>query len=330
MATEKKYLDKTGLGIFAGKVRSEINTVDGKLTSFQNTTNQALAELSKGVGDVNAVKFATINNHPIKGTDVNYTLKDLGLDDEVAIIVTTRPELSAAKYNKIYLVADADSTSTDNKFTEWIKINDGKTDKWEQIGEWQGGLTVATSVASGNNNPVSSGAVYTAINNAKPGIASASAAGLIKPGTTSGQTYGVQVDASTGAAAVTVPWTDRKLYQVVLPSNSNKAIPLIGSGATAGGQAAEGIYLADLTYNLSTHMLKLGGGLTAGEGIIDAAKFNGVATTAMNDVDNNPINTTYLKVANFNTKFSEATDLLPVLSSSDIEDIWAAAAPSNN
>lgn len=44
--------------------------------------------------------------------------------------------------------------------------------------------------------------------NTQYGIANSTTAGLVKPGTTNGKIYGVQVDATTGAMTVNVPWTD--------------------------------------------------------------------------------------------------------------------------
>lgn len=166
-----------------------------------------------------------------------------GLDLSLYVIVTDDLPTTNINKNKIYLKA-AGVTGNQNKYAEYVYTGDTSAEydasKWEKLGEMQTSITVDGTVTAGSKNPVSGGAVSTALankvdkvsgkglstndyttaeknklagiaegaNNYSLPTASASAKGGITLGyTANGKNYPVALD-TNGKAYVNVPWTD--------------------------------------------------------------------------------------------------------------------------
>lgn len=276
----------------------------------------------------------SINNVPLVGTG-NITLAELGIDGEIAKIVTKLPEASEAASNKMYLVPVEGSTEAENVYAEYVKIKKDGEDAWEKLGEWKADIAVDGTLSATSTNPIQNKAVKAALdgkvdkvsgkqlstndyttteknklagiaenaNNYTLPVAKSGALGGIKPGSTSGKTYGVAV-ATDGSATVAVPWTDQKVQQNVLPAQTNKEIPLLGSEATAGGTSAGAIYLSQVSFNPSTNTMTLPNVKA------DLSGNASSATNALNDEDGNNIKTTYFKTADFVDLFDTDIDKL--------------------
>ena len=191
-------------------------------------------------------KFLDVNGLSAYSKKVKAYVDDKvsALDLELYVIVTDgKLPSTGINKNKIYLVP-AGVTGNQNKYAEYVYTGDPSATydetKWEKLGEMQTSITVDKTVTAGSNNPVSGGAVSTALgkkvdkvdgkqlstndyttaektklagiaegaNNYTLPTASANAKGGITLGyTANGKNYPVALDAS-GKAYVSVPWTD--------------------------------------------------------------------------------------------------------------------------
>lgn len=357
---ERKYITDLNLQRFGSNVKKAIKasetTLDGKITNVANIANNgvtaaagALAEAQKKIakGDL-----ATINGQSLENGG------NIELDFTVAEFVTKLPDVATASKSKIYLVASSES-GTQNTYAEYIKVTVDGTDKFEKLGEYKAEMDLTpyakaadltahtgntsnphgvtkTQVGLGNvDNTSDSTKANTAGNPIHDAIANkvdatkiaGSTLGLIKAGTTSGKTYGVNVNASTGAATVSVPWTDQNVYQAMLPTSDANAYPILGSAekSLTDGKAAQSVYLKGLTFTPK------GSVLSVGTGEMVAAKFTGAlegnaktatsAAKATQDGDGNNIASTYQTQAAFNNFKAEFKDLTPA----EIDNLWATA-----
>ena len=191
-------------------------------------------------------KFLDVNGLSAYSKKVKAYVDDKvsALDLELYVIVTDgKLPSTGINKNKIYLVP-AGVTGNQNKYAEYVYTGDTSAtyneNNWEKLGEMQTSITVDKAVTAGSNNPVSGGAVSTALgkkvdkvdgkqlstedyttaektklagiaegaNNYTLPTASANAKGGITLGyTANGKNYPVALDAS-GKAYVSVPWTD--------------------------------------------------------------------------------------------------------------------------
>lgn len=357
---ERKYITDENLKRFGTNVKLAIKasetTLDGKITNVANIANNgvaaaagALAEAKKKIAKG---ALATINGQSLENGG------NIELDFTVAEFVTKLPDVATASKSKIYLVASSES-GTQNTYAEYIKVTVDGTDKFEKLGEYKAEMDLApyakaadltahtgntsnphgvtkTQVGLGNvDNTSDSTKANTAGNPIHDAIAkkvdatkiAGSTLGLIKAGTTSGKTYGVNVNASTGAATVSVPWTDQNVYQAMLPTSDANAYPILGSAekSLTDGKAAQSVYLKGLTFTPK------GSVLSVGTGEMVAAKFTGAlegnaktatsAAKATQDGDGNNIASTYQTQAAFNNFKAEFKDLTPA----EIDNLWATA-----
>lgn len=358
---ERKYITDENLKRFGTNVKLAIKasetTLDGKITNVANIANNgvtaaagALAEAKKKIAKG---ALATINGQSLENGG------NIELDFTVAEFVTKLPDVATASKSKIYLVASSES-GTQNTYAEYIKITVDGTDKFEKLGEYKAEMDLTpyakaadlTAHTGNKNNPhgvnkedVGLGNVDNTSDSTKANtagnpihdaiakkvdatkIASTTSLGLIKAGTTSGKTYGVNVNASTGAATVSVPWTDQNVYQAVVPEASTTAYPILGSAekSLTDGKAAQSVYLKDLTFTPK------GSVLSVGTGEMVAAKFTGAlegnaktatsATKATQDGNGNNIAGTYQTQAGFNSFKAEFKNLTPT----EIDNLWATA-----
>lgn len=360
---ERKYITDENLKRFGTNVKLAIKasetTLDGKITNVANIANNgvtaaagALAEAKKKIAKG---ALATINGQSLENGG------NIELDFTVAEFVTKLPDVATASKSKIYLVASSES-GTQNTYAEYIKVTVDGTDKFEKLGEYKAEMDLApyakaadltahtgntsnphgvtkTQVGLGNvDNTSDSTKANTAGNPIHDAIAkkvdatkiAGSTLGLIKAGTTSGKTYGVNVNASTGAATVSVPWTDQNVYQAMLPTSDANAYPILGSAekSLADGKAAQSVYLKGLTFTPK------GSVLSVGTGEMVAAKFTGAlegnaksatsaasATKATQDGNGNNIASTYQTQTAFNNFKAEFKDLTPT----EIDNLWDTA-----
>lgn len=360
---ERKYITDENLKRFGTNVKLAIKasetTLDGKISNVATIANNgvtaaagALAEAKKKIAKG---ALATINGQSLENGG------NIELDFTVAEFVTKLPDVATASKSKIYLVASSES-GTQNTYAEYIKVTVDGTDKFEKLGEYKAEMDLApyakaadltahtgntsnphgvtkTQVGLGNvDNTSDSTKANTAGNPIHDAIAkkvdatkiAGSTLGLIKAGTTSGKTYGVNVNASTGAATVSVPWTDQNVYQAMLPTSDANAYPILGSAekSLTDGKAAQSVYLKGLTFTPK------GSVLSVGTGEMVAAKFTGAlegnaktatsatsATKATQDGNGNNIAGTYQTQAGFNSFKAEFKDLTPT----EIDDLWATA-----
>lgn len=357
---ERKYITDENLKRFGTNVKLAIKasetTLDGKITNVANIANNgvtaaagALAEAKKKIAKG---ALATINGQSLENGG------NIELDFTVAEFVTKLPDVATASKSKIYLVASSES-GTQNTYAEYIKVTVDGTDKFEKLGEYKAEMDLApyakaadltahigntsnphgvtkTQVGLGNvDNTSDSTKANTAGNPIHDAIAkkvdatkiAGSTLGLIKAGTTSGKTYGVNVNASTGAATVSVPWTDQNVYQAMLPTSDANAYPILGSAekSLTDGKAAQSVYLKGLTFTPK------GSVLSVGTGEMVAAKFTGAlegnaktatsATKATQDGNGNNIASTYQTQTDFNNFKAEFKDLTPT----EIDNLWATA-----
>lgn len=360
---ERKYITDENLKRFGTNVKLAIKASEATLTTEigkANTAAQAAASAAAGALKEAQKKIpkgalATINGQSLENGG------NIELDFTVAEFVTKLPDVATASKSKIYLVASSES-GTQNTYAEYIKVTVDGTDKFEKLGEYKAEMDLApyakaadltahtgntsnphgvtkTQVGLGNvDNTSDSTKANTAGNPIHDAIAkkvdatkiAGSTLGLIKAGTTSGKTYGVNVNASTGAATVSVPWTDQNVYQAMLPTSDANAYPILGSAekSLTDGKAAQSVYLKGLTFTPK------GSVLSVGTGEMVAAKFTGAlegnaktatsaasATKATQDGNGNNIAGTYQTQAGFNSFKAEFKDLTPT----EIDDLWAAA-----
>lgn len=357
---ERKYITDENLKRFGSNVKKAINDSKSDLTTeigkakeaAQAAASAAAGALKEAQAKIPKGALATINGQSLENGG------NIELDFTVAEFVTKLPEVSTASKSKIYLVASSES-GTQNTYAEYIKITVGGTDKWEKLGEYKAemdltpyakaadlkahtgnkenphGVTKA-QVGLGNvdntsdstkantaGNPIHD-AIAKKVNNDH--IATTTSLGLIKAGTTSGKTYGVNVDASTGAATVSVPWTDQNVYQAVVPAADANAYPILGSAekSLADGKAAQSVYLKGLTFTPKGSVLSVGTGtMTAArfQGKADTAGSADSATKATQDGGGNIIVSTYQTKTDFNAFKNEFVDL----TNTEIDNLWATA-----
>lgn len=349
---ERKYITDENLKRFGANVKKAIKTSETNLTTEigkANTAAQAAASAAAGALKEAQAKIpkgalATINGQSLENGG------NIELDFTVAEFVTKLPDVATASKSKIYLVASSES-GTQNTYAEYIKVTVDGTDKFEKLGEYKAEMDLTpyakaadltahtgntsnphgvtkTQVGLGNvDNTSDSTKANTAGNPIHDAIAkkvdatkiAGSTLGLIKAGTTSGKTYGVNVNASTGEATVSVPWTDQNVYQAVVPEASTTAYPILGSAekSLTDGKAAQSVYLKGLTF------APKGSVLSVGTGTMIASRFQGTADMANKDGSGNNIASTYQTQAGFNTFKKEFVDL----SETDIDNLWAAANP---
>ena len=359
---ERKYITDLNLQRFGANVKKAIKDSKTNLTTEigkANAAAQAAASAAAGALKEAQAKIpkgalATINGQSLENGG------NIELDFTVAEFVTKLPDVATASKSKIYLVASSES-GTQNTYAEYIKVTVDGTDKFEKLGEYKAEMDLTpyakaadltahtgntsnphgvtkTQVGLGNVDDTSdSTKANTAGNPIHDAIAkkvdatkiAGSTLGLIKAGTTSGKTYGVNVNASTGAATVSVPWTDQNVYQAMLPTSDANAYPILGSAekSLTDGKAAQSVYLKGLTFTPK------GSVLSVGTGEMVAAKFTGAlegnaktatsATKATQDGNGNNIASTYQTQAGFNTFKKEFVDL----SETDIDNLWTAANP---
>lgn len=361
---ERKYITGENLKRFATNVKVAIKDSEtGLNTKISNVGNIANNALTAAAGALEEAKkkipkgtLATINGKSLENGG------NIELDFTVAEFVTTLPDVKTASKSKIYLVASSES-GAQNTYSEYIKVTVDGTDKFEKLGEYKAemDLTPYAKVADLNahkgdkNNPhevtkeqVGLGNVDNTSDRAKvdtagnpihealskkvntTDIATTQKLGLIKAGTTSGQNYGVQVNASTGAATVNVPWKDENVYQAFIPDTDTHAYSVLGSAESSltAGKAAKSVYLKGLTFTPEGNVLSVG------TGEMRAAKFTGAldgnaktatsatsATNATNDGSGNNIANTYLKKTDFNSFKAEFIEL----TNSDIDNLWDTA-----
>lgn len=348
---ERKYITDENLKRFGSNVKKAIkdseSTLGGKITTAQNKADNAATAaagaLEEAKKKIAKGALATINGQSLENGG------NIELDFTVAEFVTKLPEVATASKSKIYLVASSES-GTQNTYAEYIKITVGGTDKWEKLGEYKAEMDLTpyakaadlkahtdnkenphgvnkTQVGLGNvdntsdstkantaGNPIHD-AIAKKVNNDH--IATTTSLGLIKAGTTSGKTYGVNVDASTGAATVSVPWTDQNVYQAVVPAADANAYPILGSAekSLADGKAAQSVYLKGLTFTPK------GSVLSVGTGTMTAARFQGKADSATQDGGGHNIESTYQTKTDFNTFKAEFVDL----TNTEIDNLWDTA-----
>lgn len=364
---ERKYITGENLKRFATNVKVAIKASETDLnttiTNVGTIANNALTA-ARGAFDEAGKKIpkgtlATINGQSLENGG------NIELDFTVAEFVTQLPDVKTASKSKIYLVASSES-GAQNTYSEYIKVTVDGTDKFEKLGEYKAemDLTPYAKVADLNahknnkSNPhgvtkaqVGLGNVDNTSDSAKVNTAgnpihealenkvnknkiAGSELGLIKPGTTSGNTYGVHVDASTGAATVRVDWKDENVYQAFIPDSDTNTYRVLGSSETTPitqGKAAKSVYLKGLTFTPDGNVLSVG------TGEMRAATFTGdldgnaktatsaeSAKKATNDGGGNNIVNTYLKKTDFNSFKAEFIDL----SNSDIDNLWNTAPAS--
>lgn len=358
---ERKYITDENLKRFGTNVKLAIKASETNLTTeIDKAKNAAQAAASAAAGALGEAQnkipkgaLATINGQSLENGG------NIELDFTVAEFVTKLPDVATASKSKIYLVASSES-GTQNTYAEYIKITVDGTDKFEKLGEYKAEMDLApyakaadlTAHTGNKDNPhgvtkkqVDLGNVDNTSDSTKANtvgnpihdaiakkvdatkIASTTSLGLIKAGTTSGKTYGVNVNASTGAATVSVPWTDQNVYQAVVPEASTTAYPILGSAekSLTDGKAAQSVYLKGLTF------APKGSVLSVGTGEMVAAKFTGAlegnaktatsAAKATQDGNGNNIASTYQTQAAFNNFKAEFKDLTPT----EIDNLWDTA-----
>lgn len=361
---ERKYITDENLIRFGSNVKKAIkdsettlNTEIGKAkTAAQAAAEAAAGALAEAQKKIPKGALATINGQSLENGG------NIELDFTVAEFVTKLPEVATASKSKIYLVASSES-GTQNTYAEYIKITVGGTDKWEKLGEYKAEMDLTPyakaadlkahidnksnphevnkmQVGLGNvdntsdstkantaGNPIHD-AIAKKVNNDH--IATTTSLGLIKAGTTSGKTYGVNVDASTGVATVSVDWSDQNVYQAVVPAADTNAYPILGSAekSLTDGKAAQSVYLKGLTFTPKDSVLSVGTGtMTAArfQGKADTAGSADSATMATQDGGGNIIVDTYQTQSGFNSFKNEFV----TMSETEIDNLWAAANPAD-
>lgn len=362
--TTKRFITDENLKRFGSNVKTLVSNTKSELNegiaTAQTTADDAKSAAATAQATANSklASVKTINGQSLVGTG-NITLADIGIDGEIVKIVTELPAASAAVSNKMYLVPVKGSTEAENVYAEYVKVTKDGKDAWEKLGEWKADIAVDGTLDASSTNPIQNKAVKAALdqkvdkvngyglsqanfttaektklagiaegaNNYTLPVAKSGTLGGILPGATSGKTYGVAV-AANGAATVSVPWTDQNVLQNVLPAQTNKEIPLLGSAASAGGSAAGAVYLSPISFNLMSQTLTapivkaaLKGNVTGdvtgnltGNVTGDVSGNASTATNAMNDEDGNSIKETYFKTEDF-----------AVLEDTDIDKLWNEA-----
>ncbi len=169
---ERKYITDLNLQRFGSNVKKAIKTsettLDGKIKTAQNKADNAATAaagaLTEAQKKIAKGGLKTINGQGLEGSG-NLTLADIGIDGEIAKIVSELPKAADAVSNKIYLVKSA-ASATDNTYAEYIKVVEDGTAKWEKIGEWKGYISVDSELSDTSVNPVQNKVVKAGITTA--------------------------------------------------------------------------------------------------------------------------------------------------------------------
>lgn len=169
---ERKYITDENLKRFGSNVKKAINDSKSDLTTeigkakdaAQAAASAAAGALKEAQAKIPKGGLKTINGQGLEGSG-DLSLADIGIDGEIAKIVTELPQPSAAVSNKIYLIKSAEST-TGNTYAEYIKVVESGTAKWEKIGEWKGYISVDSELSDTSINPVQNKAVKASITTA--------------------------------------------------------------------------------------------------------------------------------------------------------------------
>lgn len=309
-----QFLNKDGLSYLWSKIKAAITdvqtsvgnfTINGKKISenptltktdvgLKNVTNDAQVKRSEmgaangvatldGTGKVLSTQLSlkTINNQSIIGSG-NISI-DLGLYQ----IVSALP-IDNINQNKIYLVVSSGSGDAQNKYIEYIYVDN----KWEKLGEYKADVDltnyvkftdIATSSKAGviqlgftqtnKKYPVAveSGKAYVEVPwiNTTYSQATSTALGLVKIGyTKTGNNYPVQLDAE-GKMFVTVnvdaATGDHQVIQAAVGTTNGEFNILLGKSAGSTTQEVGSVNKANgMTYNPSTKKLTVGGQVAAG------------------------------------------------------------------
>ena len=123
--------------------------------------------------------YSNIGNLTTNQASINSAINDkIGTLMNLDIIeqVSTRPTASAETMNKIYAVPENDPTS-ENLFQYFVTVYENNAYKWDKIdiakidlSDYVKKNNIDTTLIQSSTNPVSGGAVYTAIENAKTSI----------------------------------------------------------------------------------------------------------------------------------------------------------------
>lgn len=360
---ERKYITGENLKRFGTNVKVAIKasetTLNGTISNVgtiaSNAVTAAAGALEEAKKKIPKGTLATINGQSLENGG------NIELDFTVAEFVTKLPDVATASKSKIYLVASSESGAK-NTYAEYIKVTVDGTDKFEKLGEYkaeidltpyakaadltthtgnksnphgvtkvQVGLgkvdnTSDSEKANTAGNPIHE-AIAKKVNN--DAIATTQKLGLIKAGTTSGNKYGVNVDAS-GAATVTVNWTDQNVYQAFLPESDTHTYSILGSGelSLTQGKAAKSVYLKGLTFTPNGNVLSVGTGEMVAatftgdlDGNAKTATSATSAKNATNDGGGNNIVNTYQTKADFNSFKNEFKEL----TNSEIDNLWNTA-----
>lgn len=171
---ERKYITDLNLKRFGSNVKKAIkdseSTLSGKITTAQNTADNAVTAAAGALEEAKK-KIAkgglkTINGQGLEGSG-DLSLADIGIDGEIAKIVTELPKAADALSNKIYLIKSA-ASATDNTYAEYIKVVESAAApaKWEKIGEWKGYISVDSDLSDTSINPVQNKVVKAGITTA--------------------------------------------------------------------------------------------------------------------------------------------------------------------
>lgn len=166
---ERKYITDENLKRFGSNVKAAINTaqnalateISGVRTTANNAVVAADGALKEAQKKIAKGGLKTINGQGLEGSG-DLTLADIGIDGEIAKIVTELPKAAEAVSNKIYLIKSANS-ATDNTYAEYIKVVESGTAKWEKIGEWKGYISVDSELSDTSINPIQNKAVKAGI-----------------------------------------------------------------------------------------------------------------------------------------------------------------------
>lgn len=155
----------TNVKMFVNGIKTELatnvstaqTTADKGVKDAANAASAAAGALAEAKKKIAAGSLAKINGKSLENGG-NLSLADIGIDGEIFKVVTARPDLNNAVYNKVYL-EPVTGAPTGNVYKEWIKVNDGTADKWEELGEWKADITVDAALSDSSTNPVQNKAV---------------------------------------------------------------------------------------------------------------------------------------------------------------------------
>mgnify|MGYP004528985389 CR=1 FL=1 len=170
---EYTFITKENLTEYSKQVKATITSKETALTTKINTAQSTADAAKKAAATAQSTansklsSVKSINGVSLVGTG-NLELSDIGIDGQIAKIVTELPELSQADRGKIYLVKKTlvgEAANGDNVYIEYVCL-DVVTDKqtvakWEKLGEWQPTVDLSpyaktstvTAHTSNTNNP---------------------------------------------------------------------------------------------------------------------------------------------------------------------------------